>query len=483
MDLKNFFERVVLINLNRRPDRLARVTEALKQVDWPFLWPEVFAAIDGDLVPSPETWKSGGGAWGCMRSHQQILENAISDGKNSILILEDDVCFADDFNAKVESFLSQVPEDWDQLMFGGQHVNLNGTPKLVKNGVYRCTDCERTHCYAIRGKFLRKLYQRWLSGGKYSGEVHCDWIMGRDPDMQFKHNVYAPEQFIVGQERCKSDINGGIQPRKFWNPPSADLPVVYLKANQQTAAHLRCYGFHTGYSRDSATDHDKGLIKLFQESNGNHSMLIRRLSIWLHEIQWEVASDRQLICTVWFPDATLDLVKAASRWPVYEVAADSADEALANLPQELKRSYRASIASRYIIHLKAPKDVIEGMRIRGWHNGYWRDNNTGIDKGLSKLCNGSNEPGNGETLKDIIRVLQKEAELIHNGIAVIWHPEIDVAMVKAATSSVVIPIVVSGIREATDLWEEKKQQLQSESGEWFPHTTRRDFAQNCCLNQ
>lgn len=459
MDLRNYFDRVILINLKRRPDRLARVTETLKQVDWPFLWPEIFPAIDGDVVPCPEGWKSGNGAWGCMRSHQQILENAINDGKNSVLILEDDACFVDDFKSRAELFLSQVPEDWDQLMFGGQHVNLNGPPKLVKQGVYRCTDCERTHCYAVRGRFIRKLYQRWLSGGKYMGEVHCDWIMGRDPDMQFRHNVYAPEKFIAGQERCKSDINGGLQPRKFWNPPSGDLPVVYLKADQATVAQLRHYGFHTGYSRDAVTDQDKGLIKLFQECKGNESMLVRRLSEWIQEIQWEVASNQHLICTIWFPEATLELVRASSRWPVYEVTANSLKETITQLPEKLKRPFRATIANHCVIHLTAPRDVMDAMRLHGWHNGYWRNSKTGMDFGLTNLVDKKSEKEQREGLVSILRVLQTEAETIHNGIAVVWHPEISEDLVKSSTDARVIPIAVKSTRQALDLWDEIKQNI------------------------
>ena len=181
MDIKHYFDRVMLINLKRRPDRLKAVTAALRGCDWPFKWPTIFSAVDGNAIPCPNGWQSEGGAWGCMRSHQQIFEKAMMDGVKSLLILEDDVCFTSSFRKKAEDFLINVPEDWDQLMFGGEHVNTNGLPTLVKPRIYRCTDCERTHCYAIRGEFLRKLYRRWISGGDYDGEVHCDWIMGRDP--------------------------------------------------------------------------------------------------------------------------------------------------------------------------------------------------------------------------------------------------------------------------------------------------------------
>ena len=91
MDLERYFERVVLINLKRRPDRLERVQKILCEAGWPFRSPEIFEAIDGELKSAPAAWKSGPGAWGCMLSQQAIVEKAISDGVHSLLILEDDV--------------------------------------------------------------------------------------------------------------------------------------------------------------------------------------------------------------------------------------------------------------------------------------------------------------------------------------------------------------------------------------------------------
>src|ERR1035441_4752554 len=111
MDLKCYFDRVILINLKRRPDRLNAVRVALKECDWPFKWPTIFPAVDGNAIPFPNGWQSGSGAWGCMRSHQQIFERAMMDGVKSLLILEDDACFAPDFRRKVEDFLINVPDD------------------------------------------------------------------------------------------------------------------------------------------------------------------------------------------------------------------------------------------------------------------------------------------------------------------------------------------------------------------------------------
>lgn len=460
MNLKRYFDRVYLVNLKRRPDRLASVQASLRQCQWPFKWPLVFPAVDGNLIPSPEGWQSGAGAWGCMRSHQQIFEMAMLGGVRNLLVLEDDVCFVPDFAAKVEAFLRIVPEDWDQIMFGGEHVNNNGIPTLIKPGVYRCTDCERTHCYAIRGEFLRKLYRRWISGGDFNGEAHCDWIMGRDPEMQAKHHVYAPEKFLAGQERGKSDIDGNVQARKFWNPPAPDLPVLLLRAPQSVLDDLRHYGIHRGQHEDPATGIDSKLLKIFAETQGDSDARAERLAQRISELQWEVASDPFLICTIWHPEANLDLVEQASGGPVYELLANSTAEALTQLPDCLRRPARPLLANMCVIYLNAPRRVMDGVRTVGWHSGFNPDAQSGYDKGVVQICSECLNPESRvKRLAGFISILQREALGIHQGVAVIWHPEIDVQLVRAATREQVVEISAKDIRDALDQFEDAKQDL------------------------
>jgi len=219
-----------------------------------------------------------------------------------------------------------------------------GKPTVVKPGVVRCFDCERTHCYAVRGEFSGKLVESWSGGGRFNGSVHCDWIMGRDPNLQRKHKVYAPELFLVGQEGRKSDVNGRVTPKAFWNPPSPRLTVINLDAPQPVVAALREYGFHTGYDRDLVSDLDNGLKRILDEKDGKSSERETRLRDWIKVIQWEVASDPRLICTVWHPRADKGLVKAASPWPVHEVTANSVRAALKQLPSELRRPRMPGLA-------------------------------------------------------------------------------------------------------------------------------------------
>ena len=248
--------------------------------------------------------------------------------------MEDDVCFIADFIKHVRGFLKAVPSDWDQLMLGGQHLKES---VLVKPGVRLCTDCERMHCYAIRGEFMKRLYQRLSGGGKFNGNGHCDWILGRDPELQVAHKVYAPEFFIAGQERNKSDIAGGIQPRKFWNPPGPDLCVVNLHAPQSVAFDLRQYGFFLGNRFDRKDRQVKiALNDIFRKTENDLPARIQALSDWIKLMQWELAADPVFICTIWHPQATPELVKAASLWKVYEVTASTVQDALRQLPRRLR---------------------------------------------------------------------------------------------------------------------------------------------------
>jgi len=188
---------------------------------------------------------------------------------------------------------------------------------------------------------MRKLKNRWLCGGVFDGTNHCDWIMSRDPEMQAAHKVYAPSYFLVGQDRQdNSDIMGTGQPRRLWNPPPSNLRVVNLHAPARVASALRHYGFCTGDGLHSRGDFGKKLVKLFKDTEGNLLMRAELLRNWIVLLQWELASEPLLTCTVWHPQATPELVRAASHWPVCEVRALTVKQALKQLPPKLRAIHK-----------------------------------------------------------------------------------------------------------------------------------------------
>lgn len=319
MALWEIFDRVVLINLRRRPDRLASAREQMQRHGWPFRDVEVFEAVDGLKTGIPPGWKSNHGAWGCRMSHLRILEAALMDGVQSLLVLEDDFCVKSSFVADCERFFAELPE-WDALWLGGQHMGGNGIP--FRAGIVRAVNCQRTHAYAVKPPMMRALYALWAAS---SCDNHIDWIVG---SVQRKHRVYAPAPFLFGQDRSKSDITGRENPRKFWLPPTGREPVIVLDCPREVVAALRIHGVHTGYDRDKRTDIDTGLIKVFSLSRPESA-----LRQWIIDLQWECVSEESMILAVWHPKATAELVRRCTRGPVFELRAETVEEALERLAE------------------------------------------------------------------------------------------------------------------------------------------------------
>lgn len=285
-----YFDRVVLINLKRRPDRLENFQRLRKEKGWPFQEPVIYDAIDGNKVGVPTYFVSGGGAFGCIRSHVNCLERAIMDGCKSVLVMEDDVCWVGDLAEKLAEFMGKVPKDWGQLMLGGQ--NMKSEP--VSPGVVRCLNTQRTHAYAVRGDTLKSLLSLW-----YSANRHCDHVMGT---WQKDHKVYAPFPFLFGQDATKSDI-GREAHLRFWSGAPAGKTVVFLDASADVAQKLRAPQgpLHMGYNRDSE-DLDKGLTNV-KGSEG-------RMKKWLDIVLWEAAT-KDLIPCVWHPAIDVGFLRKA----------------------------------------------------------------------------------------------------------------------------------------------------------------------------
>jgi glycosyl transferase family 25 len=218
--LKNYFDRVVIINLDRREDRWKAIKDKLSKINWPFKEPERFSAYDGNYLPTPVGWKDGPGTWGCLLSHREVLARAIQDGLQNVLVLEDDIFFAPNFETRVLEFLKGIPENWDQIMLGGQYFDdtkvYDISPEIRKVSL-----CHRAHAYAVKGNFMRYMYSKLCSA--YG---HVDHILNTFQD---RYNVYTPRHFLIGQDGSPSDISGKqASPDLLRNPPDKDTPVFVL---------------------------------------------------------------------------------------------------------------------------------------------------------------------------------------------------------------------------------------------------------------
>jgi hypothetical protein len=208
------FDRVFVVSLERRPERLAAFMERARGAGLPFDV-EPFQAVDGKVVHPPEWWKQGRGAWGCYRSHLRIIEDALQCGHERVLIFEDDAVFCEGFSDRVLRYLASLPAGWVQAYLGGQHlrkpVPVPGNPEVVS-----VRNVNRTHAYAINGREgLRRLYRHLMDTRDWRNRHHIDHHYGRLHSTS-QYGFYAPAQWLVGQSDGASDISCKAVPERWW---------------------------------------------------------------------------------------------------------------------------------------------------------------------------------------------------------------------------------------------------------------------------
>ncbi|MCG8449818.1 MAG: glycosyltransferase family 25 protein [Pirellulales bacterium] len=228
--LSEVFDRVVCINLDRRPDRWQEFQSQLGKIEWPFAPVQRVRAVDGSHTKSPSWLKCGGGAWGCLRSHIRILEDALQDGVSSLLILEDDAMFPADFVAQTHRFFQHVPSDWDSVMLGGEHCI---RPSLVSEHIVRVHNANCTHAHALRGRYIEAVYQHLSDFVEYAKFPlhHVDTRLG-NLHLRGDYQIYAPNPWIVGQSRGASDISGRMEGDRTWQHTIRVKPLSPVPVNE-----------------------------------------------------------------------------------------------------------------------------------------------------------------------------------------------------------------------------------------------------------
>jgi glycosyl transferase family 25 len=135
--------------------------------------------------------------------HIYVYREMIQNNDDYILMFEDDVVLDENFNQKLNTYLKELPNDWDMLFIGSGcnlHIPKNEIKKDVfiykkshKNGSTRCTDS-----YLIRKKCAQNIINIINNTKNYHISKPADWWLN-DMLRNIDANVYWCEPTIVKQ--------------------------------------------------------------------------------------------------------------------------------------------------------------------------------------------------------------------------------------------------------------------------------------------
>lgn len=163
MAIKNI-DKIYCVSLERRQDRREQVSIEFSKHGLDF---NFFNAIDGHLLNKQAKIKPG--HVGCVLSHLSIFKELRGSDGEFFMITEDDVVFHDDFINLYNSWILEVPKDWEILYFGGNH---NGKPlNMVSPHVHRLEKTYTTHCYIIRKSALEVVIKEFETTEIFNMEV------------------------------------------------------------------------------------------------------------------------------------------------------------------------------------------------------------------------------------------------------------------------------------------------------------------------
>ena len=195
MRFNEFFPHQVCINLESRPDRWQRITARF--VEQGMNRVVRFQAVDGKSLAIPPVWNYSPGAYGCLRSHLAVIEQARDEARPSIMIFEDDAVLAPGFTARFADYVKQLPDDWDMLFFGGLH----GKPLTsVADNVSRVTHSLSTYAYALR----HTIYDAFIEVNRQG----LDLLDQNTRALQKQFNCYCFMPHLAWVEEDYSDVRG-----------------------------------------------------------------------------------------------------------------------------------------------------------------------------------------------------------------------------------------------------------------------------------
>jgi hypothetical protein len=166
--LNNYVDRIFLINLKHRKDRLQIFNESAKKFGFEY---ELFEAFngkekisenfeyDGIKIGSPYgTPNYFKGQVGCLISHLNLIKLCKERNYKRVMIFEDDCGFHDEFEYRFTNLFNKIKDDWQMIYLSGS------VPEFIENydGYSRISKILTTHSYLVKSEIYDIIINNFL---------------------------------------------------------------------------------------------------------------------------------------------------------------------------------------------------------------------------------------------------------------------------------------------------------------------------------
>lgn len=177
-----FFDWIVVINLEKRVDRWISVCEQMERFDIPF--------------KRKNAVECNSGAEGLMRTMVEIFNEAIDKGYNNILVFEDDAVFKDeDVNGIMENVIKQINKEYLLCYLGCQ-------PTSGFNGWYSHNLLPVLNAYATHAVMYSRKAMQLILASNLDHPIDNHYVN----NIQTYGDCYAVHPFLCTQAEGFSDI-------------------------------------------------------------------------------------------------------------------------------------------------------------------------------------------------------------------------------------------------------------------------------------
>lgn len=204
MRLEDLCDSIYVINLKERVDRKIHIENELKKINCTNY--KLFEGIDGKKLKNSTRLPMG--MFGLIHTYFNMYEDWKKTPKDSILIIEDDCIFTDNFNEKLKDYIDNVPKDWEMLYFGANHnYHMGKKTEKINDKCVKLNNSYSAHCVILKSYVFEELIYSLKSFN-----IENDVMMS---NLQKKYVSYSSIPNLTSQIVSYSNIQNSVMDYKW----------------------------------------------------------------------------------------------------------------------------------------------------------------------------------------------------------------------------------------------------------------------------